>query len=304
MIVLLLVLLLPAYASATDSNTVTFGKITVNRTTQYLDMDNVKVTDYNAFMAFLDQLPNLKICNMFATEIKLADADRLAERYPGVKWGFSLRVAAKDHYHIIRSDSTAYCCLHNNKTVQHTSKDFEVLKYCPDMLALDLGHNAIEDISFLRYMPKLKVLILACNKLTDITPIGELTELEYLEIFKNNITDISPLANCRKLLDLNICFNRIKDWSVLYDMTQLTRLWLYNSNNYSDSSPVSSDVVSKLKKNLSNTQVDAKSYSTAGGWRSHTHYDTLTQMFYTDKERGGIHGNGSYYPFVDSWSQR
>ena len=87
-------------------------------------------------------------------------------------------------------------------------------------------------------MPQLKVLILACNQIEDITPVGSLTELEYLELFKNDILDISPVQHCTKLLDLNICFNHISDWSALEGLDRLERLWLFNSNNWSDQDPV------------------------------------------------------------------
>ncbi len=292
MVALLLCAALPALAE-----TATFGDVTVDTTAEYVDLGENKVSDYNALYAFLDQLPQLRQLDMFETPIRLADADALTERYPQVSFGWSLRVAARDHSHVIRTDSTAYCVLHSNKTVPHSSKDFEVLKYCPNMLALDLGHNTIDDLSFLRYMPHLKVLIVACNQVTDITPIGELTELQYLEVFKNNITDISPLANCKELLDLNICFNRIKDWSPLYGLDKLERLWIYNSNNYSASSPVPKEVVNALKEHLPDTHIDSTSYSTLGGWRDHPRYDVLYEMFYTDPLRNGIHGNGTYVPF-------
>ena len=81
-------------------------------------------------------------------------------------------------------------------------------------------------------------------------------------------------------MDLNICFNRISDWSALEGLTKLRRLWLYNSNNYSDSSPVPKDVVAALRSALPDCKVDAVSYSTDGGWRNHPRYDTINTMFW------------------------
>lgn len=295
MLLTLLLVLLSATSALAD--TATYRNLTVDTSSTYVNLGSTIVNDYPSFYTFLDQLPNLRQLDMFDTPISLADADRLTERYPGVSFGWSLKVVARDHSHVIRTDATAYCALHNNQSVHHTSADFEVLKYCPNMMALDLGHNSIDDLSFLRYVPQLRVLILACNNLKDITPIGELRNLEYLEIFKNDINDISPLANCTNLLDLNICFNRIRDWTPLYSLTQLERLWMYNSNNYSENDPVDYAVVQAVKQHLPNTKVDYKSYSTTGGWREHPRYDVLYQMFYTDKLRNGVHGNGTYIPF-------
>lgn len=297
LLLLALTLALLMITTAALAETASFYGVVVDTNTTYVDLGMTTVNSYTELYAFLDKLPNLRQFDMFETPIRLADADALTERYPYVSFGWSLKVSARDHSHVIRTDATAYCVLHNNTSIHHTSADFEVLKYCPNMMALDLGHNSIDDLSFLRYVPQLRVLILACNNLKDITPIGELRNLEYLEIFKNDINDISPLANCTNLLDLNICFNRIRDWSPLYGLTQLERLWLYNSNNYSENDPVNYSVVQALKDHLPNTKIDHKSYSTTGGWREHPRYDVLYQMFYTDKLRNGIHGNGSYIPF-------
>jgi hypothetical protein len=146
-------------------------------------------------------------------------------------------------------------------------------------VALDIGHNRVDDLSFLYDLPNLKVLIVACNAVTDITPIGSLKDLEYLEIFKNKIKDISPLAGLTNLVDLNICFNYIGDWTPIHGLTKLERLWLYNSNNYSDDRPVPTSVVNELKEKLPDCYIDYRSYSTNGGWREHPRYDVIYEMF-------------------------
>ena len=190
--------------------------------------------------------------------------------------------------HTIRTDQTAFSTLHNNKSDPHRSADFSILRYCTRLLALDIGHNLVEDVSFLHYLPQLRVLILACNiNLRDISPLRELTELEYLELFKNDIHDISPLAHLTQLRDLNICFNRVQDYEPLKGLHNLQRLWLFNSNNYSDDIPVPYNIVAGLKQALPNCLVDAVSYSTLGGWREHERYDIINKMF----------DEGYYIPF-------
>lgn len=276
--------------SAEEPVTVTLKgtSFSVPADTEYIDMGDTYVKDYDAFIDFLSALPNVKSVDMFTTKIRKKNIDRLAEAFPDITFGWTMEIAAKDGSHLIRTDATAFSTLHNNRSVHHTSNDFSILKYCKNLLALDIGHNGVDDLSFLYDLPNLKVLIVACNAITDITPVGSLKDLEYVELFKNKITDISPLANCTALLDLNICFNRISDWSPIYDLPVLQRLWLYNSNNYSDSSPVPKDVVSALIEHHPDTHVDSTHYSTLGTWRDPgTHYDTIFEMFKT----------GVYIPF-------
>lgn len=279
---LLTILLLCTLAFA-ESGTAAFMTLTVDTSVETLDLGDLVVSDYDALCAFLDQLPNLTQLDMYATKISRANIEMLAERYPNITFGWTMCVGD----HLVRTDATVFSTLHNNKSAAHKSTDFSVLKYCKNMMALDIGHNAADDLSFLSEMTELRVLIIACNRVEDISPLANLTKLEYLEIFKNKIRDISPLANLTNLIDLNICFNYIKDWTPLEGLTQLERLWVYNSNNYMDSDPISKAVVQSLKEHLPNTHIDSKSYSTNGGWREHERYNILYTMF----------RSGEYTPF-------
>ena len=267
----------PAFAEDAPAGTLSFGEMTFSADAEYIDMGNMKIADFERFEAFLDQFPNLKKVDMFGTPVWRPRIEELAERYPQIEFGWTMRLAE----HTIRTDQTAFSTLHNHNSEFHDERQFSILKYCRNLQALDIGHNKVMDLSFLYDLPHLKVLIVACNlTLKDITPIGSLKELQYLEVFKNDINDISCLANCTELVDLNICFNRIRDWTPLYGLTKLERLWLFNSSNYSDI-PIPKEVVDALKEHLPNTNVDAVSYSTDGGWREHDRYFELYDFFRT-----------------------
>ena len=274
---LLLCLIIGFTAQAETVETITFqGKIQVRTDAEYIDMGKTRVEDMDAFITFLRKLPNLKKVDMFATNMYTKDIDKLAIACPDIEFGWTMRIG--DHW--VRTDVTAFSTLHNNSSDMHSEKHFKYLKYCKNLVALDIGHNAVRDLSFLYDLPNLKVLILACNiELKDITPVGSLKELQYLELFKNRINDISCLANCTNLIDLNICFNNIKDWTPLHGLDKLERLWLYNSNNWSDEYPVDREVVKALKENLPDCHVDSTSYSTLGGWREHDRYYVIYHMF-------------------------
>ncbi len=268
-----------------------YGTLSVDKYTEYVDFGKIRIPsnndDYNALIKFLRQLPNLKKVDMYNTDIYRRRIDQLAAAFPNIEFGWTMVIPCTNQLHPersshrIRTDDTAFSTLHNTTCTEHSAKDFEILKYCKNLQALDIGHNRVTDLRFLYELPHIKVLIVACNiDLKDITPIGSLKELQYLELFKNDIHDISCLANCTELVDLNMCFNRISDLSPLEGLTKLRRLWLFNSNNYSDNIPVPKEAVEALRKALPDCKVDEISYSTLGGWREHPRYYTINTMFW------------------------
>lgn len=242
-----------------------------------LDDAGLKVTNYKELEEFIAKLPNVEHFDMYSSNITYAQMDELATMFPSIKFGWTMKIGD----HKVRTDTTAFSTLHNKKSTYHTAKVFDPLKYCWNIKALDIGHNKLDSLDFLSGLTELRILIIACDYVYDISALANLTKLEYLEIFKNQITDISPLANLTNLIDLNICFNRIKDYTPLYGLKNLERLWLYNSNTYTDSIPVPSETIAALKESLPDTYIDYKSYSTLGGWREHKRYFVLKEIFAT-----------------------
>lgn len=101
------------------------------------------------------------------------------------------------------------------------------LKYCEDIVCMDLGHHFITDVSFLQYMPRLKYLILAHTKVKDISPIVACQELIYLELDWSKVKDYSPLVELKKLEDLNLS-RTYADLTPVYEMKWLKNLWIPN----------------------------------------------------------------------------
>lgn len=260
-----------------------FGQ-SIDSRQQTLDLGAFTVADMGALTAVLDCLPALTRVDMFESRVTAEDMAMLSARYPGIFFGWTIQIRE----HTIRTDATAFSTLHNNRSPQHSSLDFEPIKYCKHLRALDLGHNAITDISFIRDLKELRVLILAINQIEDISVLSQLPRLEYVELFKNKIRDISALSGMRHLLDLNICFNYVQDYGPLFGLSQLRRLWLYNSNNYYTSRPVPKDVVAGLTAALPNCHIDSTHYSTLGGWREHPRYFVIFDIF----------KNSVYQPFA------
>ena len=96
------------------------------------------------------------------------------------------------------------------------------LKYCEDMVCLDLGHMTMHTIDFVSYMPNLKYLILAWTEVQYIEPIRSCKNLVWLELDNSCIRDYSPLVDCTALEDLNIG----KTFCDITPITQMT--WLKN----------------------------------------------------------------------------
>lgn len=254
-----------------------FGKSCSSAQTT-LDMSWKKPTDYQEFIKLLKCLPNLERVDLFKLYVSRDDMALLTKTFPNIRFGFTFKMGG----YTIRTDVTSFSTLKDGTPPYLSSNQVKVFKYCKDMLALDLGHNALTDLDFLYDMPQLKVLILACNRIEDITPIASLKNLEYLEIFKNPITDLSPLAGLDKLIDLNVANLQITDVSALNGLTQLERLWLPLNKK------VPAEQLEALKAALPNTQIMIEgSGSTEGGWRSHSRYKIIYRMFHY----------GSYLPW-------
>ena len=238
----------------------------------------------------LDQYPNLEKVDMFATPVDYKAVDELEARYPGVEFGWTLKIGD----HLVRTDATAFSTLHLSGSATHGQKEISLFRYCKQLRALDFGHNGCNDLSFLSELTELRVLIFGINRVTDITPLENLTKLEYLEMFTNHVTDLSPLKGLTHLMDLNISFNDIEDFSPLYEMPWLKRLWLFNSYHRNSRTPVPQEVIDTLLEKLPNTEIDYTHNPTAGTWRTHPHFDVIHAMFRSEE---------GYVPFADSWPE-
>jgi len=261
------------------AQTVTGYGLTVEDTARRIDFGHTAVIDARELAAFLDQLPELTAVDMYESELTREQMAYLAERYPDIAFGWTLRIAE----HTVRTDATAFSTLHNNKSKQHTSADFDVLRYCKNLLALDLGHNAITDIGFLEDLPNLRVLILGRNQIEDISVLAGLTQLEYAELFSNRIRDVSALTSLDHLIDLNLTNNPIRDLSPVEGLPALERLWCGMNGH------VNRKVLRELRAALPDCEIDGESHPTGGTWREHARYETIREMF----------GSGVYRMFED-----
>lgn len=253
--------------------TVDFLGEKINSTATEIDISNKympgRVEEMKELLPLFKRLEKLVMCDCSLSNEEMAQIRAQCE---GIKVVWRIYMGKWS----LRTDTVAFSVLiytYNYRPL--TTSDIQVLKYCTDLRALDLGHQAITDISVIgEYLTELRLLILADNMLTDLSPLSKLEHLHYLEFFVNNVTDLSPLAECTQLMDLNISYNHnIRDITPLLNLPKLERLWL-------ESTAVHAEDVQLLRT----TYPDAKIVSVGRGsidqgWRTHERYYAMMDMW-------------------------
>lgn len=237
-----------------------------------LDLSKKKIDDTEDFKKSLKLLKKLNKLDMSYTNLSNDELGALREQFPNIRIDWVVHLSKWS----VRTDAVAFSVLVTQYDYRRmTTEDIQVLKYCTELQALDLGHQAIQDITVLgEYLPNLRVLILADNKIKDISPLANMNHLHYLELFMNDITDATPLAECKELVDLNISFNyRFSDINGILELPLLERLWLV-----SDRIPAES--YNLIRQTYPNVKlVTTGSGSTGSGWRTHERYFAMIDMY-------------------------
>lgn len=249
-----------------------------------LDFSGAEIASYEAFSDALQYFPALTRLDMHDCSLSNEQLAALRDRYPDVKVVWTVHMKKWT----VRTDATAFSTLqYEDNTNRLRSDDAQVLQYCTDLIALDLGHNDLSDLEWLRPLKNLQVLILGDNrKIKNIEAIGTLTNLKYAELFLTGIEDVSPLANLSELLDVNLCFTKITDPSPLLSCTKLERIWLGKKTV----ERIKDKGVAMLTDAFPNAEFDLVSEGSTGrGWRTHPRYYAMYSMF---------HGGEPVEPFL------
>ena len=268
------------FADRMDYNVPAFGRQIPNGTTE-LNLDGVAIASVEEVEECLARLPGLKRISMCDCGLSEAEMGQLFDAHPEVKFIWWIEFGK----YRLRTDATAFTTnLWEGNLYHYNSKTFAPLRYCTDLMMLDLGHNEITSLANFRGLKKLRVLILADNQITDISPLQDMEDLEYVELFLNYIRDVSPLMGKEKLVDLNMFYNQLRgSCDALKSMTSLKRLWVGTCH-------LSEAQLAELREALPGTLIVAEGHSSTGnGWRNHPHYNTLVQMYAT----------GEYIPFSE-----
>ncbi len=243
-----------------------------------VDLSQVEVMDLSQVEAAMERLPrvqklilglcgfdkaewgNSKAKNIAACPIANEDVaafrDRVREKYK-VAWTVRLGPDIA-----LRTDVDNFMTSHFGIGRLFTDHAYN-LRYCEDMVTLDIGHMTLQNIDFVAFMPKLKYLILAWTEVQSIEPIRSCKELVFLELDNSCVRDFSPLVDCTALEDLNIGNTGPKVDPIL-EMTWLKNLYMVKCGGGS---------VYKATQALPDTNVVNGGTITVGlGWRKLQNY--------------------------------
>ena len=257
-----------------------FFGIQVTTLTEEIDISRVKLTDTKALESLLPCFYNLKKVDMRKCGLPHEEMARLSDTYPDTLFVWEVIVCG----YFVPTDIVSFMPF-DYGMVDSEYSDYTNLRYCKDLVLIDMGHYTIPDISFIRYLPKLEYLLICDSQTADLSIIGECTSLKFLEIFLNPVTDFWPLVNLTNLEDLNISYtplthrNRprlygeIGDITPLLQMTWLDRLWVSGYEN------ITEEEKQILRDALPNTQLCFQfGSSTTCGWRHSPNYYIIRDM--------------------------
>lgn len=242
----------------------------VSTDTTRLELNGYPLTSAEEVAAGLKYLPNLTYADLCNCGLTNEQMEQLISKFPNVKFVWMIQVGAWE----MRTDITAFSkgnrkVFPNNmgRFVDETQanlhdEDIVPLKYCTDLVFLDLGHgNRITDLTPLSGLTKLRALIVSMNKIEDISPLKSLTNLECLEIYQNPITDISPVTALPKLRYLNCSATLFQDITPLLGLNNLEMLWFVSVRN------VTKEQRTQLEEALPDCKICFKASSSGeGGW--------------------------------------
>ena len=198
----------------------------------------------------------------------------------------ALRERVRDSYKLVwtvqlgkkltaRTDDTTFMPVREH-VYYFLDEDAYNLRYCEDMLCVDVGHMGLTNIDFVKGMPHLQILILAHNgQLQDISPISSCKELIFLELDWSAVKDFTPLVGCTSLEDLNIGLT-YPSVEPLTQMTWLKNLWMVDRGG-----------AYQLSQALPDTKIVASADVTVGaGWRNLPNYYKMRDMLGMEYMRG------------------
>lgn len=210
-----------------------------------LDLSGIPFTEKEVenLLVCFPKLEKLVICDCGLGDETL---EALNLSHPDTRIVWSMQIGRV----LVRTDDIYFFPAAISETGLPDNEAVKRLRFCHDIIAVDLGHSKVSEIEWVEGMPHLKYLILADSYVTDISPLASLKELLYLELFRVEVTDYSPLLGCTALQDLNIgCTHG--------DPTPLTQMtWLHNLKwNRGADDPETRDLVLQLPELLPDTNV-------------------------------------------------
>ena len=230
-----------------------------------LDLSGIQISDTSDVDKAVAAMCGLKKIIMSDCGIPDEEMDALNKKFDDVRVVWTVYIKGFP----CRTDADNFCI---SRITSHygdiTNEMVAPLKYCTDMVTLDLGHMYFDDISFVENMPHLKYFIIGDTHTDDLSPLQNCYELFYLEMFITRVTDLTPLLDKTSLKHLNISYVQLDDYTQLFQMTWLERLWYVKSS-------LSTEEQQALRDALPNTEISFYSLDDSSvdrGWRFNYSY--------------------------------
>lgn len=273
-----------AYPNALIGGEISIFGMDLTTDMEEIDLSGIKMKSTEEIEAAVKLMPNLKKVIMSDCGFSNEEMDALNKRHEKVLFVWTVYFSI----YSLRTDTLGFCASDVPElgyiAPKLTNKDLEPLKYCTELIALDLGHMRYTDLSFLENMHKLEYLILVDAMYTDISILSQMKNLKYLEIFKNTLDDLSPLLECKNLKHLNIGYTRGFDPEVLKQMTWLERLWFPGHRLDETRKQAIIDALPNVQVYMKDWDADG---STGGGWREADVYFEMRNLFGMFYQPGG-----------------
>ena len=233
---------------------------------QELDLSAVKITSLEELDQALAYFPDKKL--VFLGECGLDNEALAAYREQVRDWYKLVWTVSCGSKLKIRTDATTFMPVREYVYYFNDEEAYN-LRYCEDMVVIDIGHMSIHTIDFVEFMPNLEYLILAHTQLNYIEPIRHCKKLKFLELDWSPIRDLSPLKDCTALEDVNLG-KIFADFAPIGEMTWLKNLWMVGC---------SSGARYRMTEALPNTKVMVTGAATvANGWRDLDNYYKMRDL--------------------------
>ena len=248
------------------------GKL-YQHTETLIDISNIQITDLAALEQEMTYFPNATQLEMhfcgIADEEMAAFREKHREDYK-VVWTVYLGPKLPT-----RTDTTSIMPARDGTSDFHDAEAYN-MRYCEDVIAVDVGHLDVRNVEWAAFMPHLKYLILAWTGVRDLTPLSNCKELVWLEIDYSPVTDTTPLIGCTALEDINIGKSSVKA-NGLVQMPWLKNVWAIGNPG----------AAYEVAQACPDTHVVASgTHSVGSGWRKLPNYYAMRDalnMFYMDQ---------------------
>lgn len=242
-----------------------------------LNLSKLQITDLSEVETAVSYLPQVTQVFLgeqnFSNDDLAAFRDKVRDRFK-VVW--EIRMGESDP---IRTDITYFFPGRDGKAMNLYFKDGVSynLRYCEDLICVDVGHLGVSDVSFLEGLTNLEYLILAHTGVTDLHGIENCKKLKFLEIHWTGVRDLSPLKGLTALEDLNFGMTW-PDVSALKEMPWLKNIYMIDGDKGD---------AWELSQALPNTRVVASGNATVGGnWRKLPNYYAMRDALHAEYMHG------------------